>query len=150
MGIDLTAAEFVLIAAVALAAAIAARTIDRRALARDGRLARHLLLALDHAQHTGPPPTAAELAATARARPRTRVRRAVALLEAIGLLGRDHTQTVITDEHLWIERRLHLNPAGRAAVDALHQLPAPTDYQPPPATPDTLAVPDRPHRHKRS
>lgn len=129
---DLTAAELALIVAAAVGAgtAIVVRALDRRALARHGRTARQLLLVLDRAQRAGPPPTAEELGDAAGVRSSARVRRALTLLEAIGLLTGDDARIVITDEHIWIERRLHLSSAGRAAVHTLHS-PLDTEHPTP-------------------
>lgn len=119
-GIDLSASEAAVIGTAALVSGILVRAFCRSEPARDGRLARELLLALDRALRIGPPPTPAELGATTTVRSTPRVRRAVALLEASGLLARADARIVSTEEQLWVERRLHLTPAGAAAVRAMH------------------------------
>lgn len=118
-GVDLTASEILLIIAAAVVSGTAVRALVHRRLARDGRLTHRVLLGLERAVRTGPPPTADELSASSAVHSTARVRRAVALLEATGLLAGDDARIVATEEHLWVERRLHLTPVGAAAAEAL-------------------------------
>jgi predicted transcriptional regulator len=103
----------VLIAATAIVALSVAWALrwQRR---QDGDLARRLLLALEQRRYDDPAPTIEELARTVGVRSTSRLRRAVALLQSIGLVTQSDARIVFSQDHVWVQRHISLVANGLA------------------------------------
>lgn len=116
--------------AAVVACVATAAGLRRLLLARDGRDARDALMRLHHELSDGPPPTIEELKAITAIPSRSRTRRAVTLLEHIGLLNQGEARIVADAEHLWVERRVHLTAAGARAAEILEACPSTSTFHP--------------------